>query len=244
MGVVRAFGHIVTDHIDLDSPWMAPWDAGGTLGGSCRPGMAVWRAVLCSVVRLSRRPVFFATDYLRLFRSLGRTCVLDLNVGQTKIPTIILKNNPQMDFLRSPLSPGDVGVLASILVALMNDTSRKRGNAGNCHSPGVDSMTAMGFPQMSSTPGEICAVELDFPRASFPPGQSCVEERDYVKPTLLAGSPVCAWTVTGSLLFGSPHRRVRGCFRLLFLFFLPIDGLDVVRWSTDVQHDRGSCDIS
>ena len=41
----------------------------------------------------------------------------------------------------------------------------------------MDSMTAMGFPQKNSTPGEMCAVELDFPRASFPPGESCAEER-------------------------------------------------------------------
>ena len=143
-----------------------------------------------------------------------------------------------MDFPRSPLSPGDVGVLSSISVALMSDNSRKRGSAGNGHSPGVDSMTVMGFPRMSSTPGEICTVELDFPWASFPPGKSCAEERDYIKPTLLAGSPVCAWTVTGSLLFGSPHRHVRGCFRLTFLFLLRIDGLDVFRRSTNVQHDR------
>ena len=65
---------VVTDHVDLDSLWMAPWDAGGTLGGSCRPGVAIWRAVLCSVVRLSRRPVFFDKDYSRLFWSLGRAC--------------------------------------------------------------------------------------------------------------------------------------------------------------------------
>ena len=41
---------IVTYHVDLDSLWMAPWDAGGTLGGHCRPGVTVWRAVLCLVV--------------------------------------------------------------------------------------------------------------------------------------------------------------------------------------------------
>ena len=87
----------------------------------------------------------------------------------------------------------------------------------------------MGFPRMSSTPDEMCVVELNFPLASFPPGESCVEERDYIRPTLLAGSP--GLRVTGSLLFGSPHRLVRGCFRSTFLFLLRIDGLDV-------QHDR------
>ena len=104
-----------------------------------------------------------------------------------------------------------MGVLSSILVALMCDTyfMRKRGSAGNGHSPGLDSMTVMGFPRMSSTPGEMCAVELGFPRARFPPGKSCAEERDCIRLTLLAGSPVCAWTVTGS-----PPHSCTGLFPL------------------------------
>ena len=89
---------------------------------------------------------------------------------------------------------------------------------------------------MSSTPGKMCAVELDFPRASFPPGETCAEGRGYVKPTWLAGSPVCASTVTWSLLLGSPHRRVRGCFHFALLCLLRFDGLDVVRWSTDIHY--------
>ena len=127
-------------------------------------------------------------------------------------------------------------MLSSISVALMSDNSRKRGSAGNSHSPGVDSMTVMGFPRMSSTPDEMCAVELDFPRASFPPGKSCAEERVYIRQAWLDGSPVCAWTVAGSLLIGSPHRRVWGCFHSTLLFLLRFDGLDVVRWSINVQH--------
>ena len=27
----------MTDHVDIDSFWMAPWDAGGMLGDGCRP---------------------------------------------------------------------------------------------------------------------------------------------------------------------------------------------------------------
>ena len=69
----------------------------------------------------------------------------------------------------------------------------------------------------------MCAAELDFPRASFPPGESCTEERDYIRQILLAGLPVCAWTVTGSLLFGSPHRRVRGCSHSTLLCLLRLD---------------------
>ena len=74
-------------------------------------------------------------------------------MGKTGVPTVIPGDDPQMDFPRSPLSPGDVGVLSSISVALVSDISRKRGSAGNGHSPGVDSM---GFPRMSSTPGDVC----------------------------------------------------------------------------------------
>ena len=65
-------------------------------------GVAIWRAVLCSVVRLSSRPVFFDKDCLRLFRSLGRICVLDVHVGQTGVSTVILGDDPQRDFPRSP----------------------------------------------------------------------------------------------------------------------------------------------
>ena len=103
-------------------------------------------------------------------------------------------------------------MLSSTSVTLMSDKSRRRDSAGNGHSPGVDSMTVMGFPRVSYTPGQMCVAELDFPRASFPPGESCAEERDYIRLTLLAGSPVCAWTVSGSLLFGSPPQTCTGLF--------------------------------
>ena len=41
---------VVTDHVDIDSLWMAPWEAGGTLGDSCRPSAATWKTVFRSVV--------------------------------------------------------------------------------------------------------------------------------------------------------------------------------------------------
>ena len=146
---------VVTDHVDLDSLWMAPWDAGGTLGDSGRPTVATWRTVFRSVVRLSRRPVFVDKDCSRLFRSLGRMCVLDVNVGQTEVPTGSLGDDPQMDFPRSPMSPGDVGVLLSLSVSPMGNTSWRRGSAENGHSPGMDSM-----PVMSST--RVGCVRLDW----------------------------------------------------------------------------------
>ena len=66
------------------------------------------------------------------------------------------------------------------------------------------------FPGRAVTPVEMCAVDSNFPRASFPPGEFCGERQDYIRRASLIGSPVCTRTVTGSLLFGSPHRLVRG----------------------------------
>ena len=251
---------VVTDHVDLDSLWMAPWDAGGTLGGSCRPTVPTWRSVSFGGSAIPPA-VFVDKDCSRLFWILGRMCVLDVNVGQTGVLTGSLGDDPQMNFPRSPMSPGDVGMLLSVSVSPMGNTSRRRGSVGNGHSPGIDSMIVMSFPRKSSTPGEMCvvelesiavmgfprnsstpdercAVELDFPRASFPPGESCAEDRNYIRPACLAGSPVCAWTVTGSLLFGSPHRLVRSCFCSAVLFLRRIDELDIFRKSTDVPQNH------
>ena len=49
----------------------------------------------------------------------------------------------------------------------------------------------------------------------------------------LAGSSVCARTVTGSLLFGSPHRLVWSCRCAAVLSLRWIDDLDISRESTD-----------
>ena len=159
-----------------------------------------------------------------------------LDAGKSRAPAEVLGDDPQMDFPSSQFLPGGMGMLSSTSVTLMSDGSQRCGSPGYGHAPGVDSMTVMGFPRMSSTPGEMCAVELDSPRASFLPGESCAVGWDYIRPTWLAGSPVCVWTVTGSLLFGSPHRCVRGCFHSTLLCLLRFDGLDVVRWSTDIQY--------
>ena len=72
--------------------------------------------------------------------------ILDIHMGQMEVPTGSL-GDPQMSFPRSPMSPGDVGVLLSLSVSPMGNTSRRRGSAGNGHSPGVDSMTVMSFPR-------------------------------------------------------------------------------------------------
>ena len=86
-------------------------------------------------------------------------------------------------------------------------------------------MTDQGFPRASHTPGEKCAAELDFPRASLTPGENCEEDLGYIRPALLAESPVYAWTVTGSLIFGSPPRLVRGGYRSTLLCHPRVDVL-------------------
>ena len=89
-----------TDDVDLDSLWMAPWDACGMLGAGSRPGIAIWRDVLCCIARLSRMLVLPLTGYSRSFRGLGRTCILDLNAGESKAPVRIMGDERQTDFPR------------------------------------------------------------------------------------------------------------------------------------------------
>ena len=47
---------VVSDDVDFDSFWMAPWDAGWTLGDSCGLCVIFWRTLLRSMIRLSGRP--------------------------------------------------------------------------------------------------------------------------------------------------------------------------------------------
>ena len=42
----------------------------------------------------------------------------------------------------------------------------------------------------------------------------CTEDSAYIKPDSVVESPVYVWSVTGSLLFGSPLRHVRGLQQL------------------------------
>ena len=72
----------VTVLVDMDSLRMASWDAGGTLRRTYRHGMAVWRDVLCCVVRFSRMPVLPASGSLRSYGGLGRACIIDLYAGE------------------------------------------------------------------------------------------------------------------------------------------------------------------
>ena len=49
---------------------------------------------------------------------------------------------------------------------------------------------------------------------------------------------MCARTVTGSLLFGSPHRLVRSCLCSAVLSLQWIDDLVISKESTDIPHNR------
>ena len=97
----------VTVHVKIDSLWMAPRDAGGTLTSGYRHGMAIWGDVLCCGVRLSRMPVLPATGYLRSFGGLGRTCIIDLNAGESTVE--LLGDDTQTDSPRPQFPPGGGG---------------------------------------------------------------------------------------------------------------------------------------
>ena len=67
--------------VNMDSLWMAPWDAGGTFRIGSRPEVAICRDRLHCVVQLSCRPAFPHAGYLGCFGGLTRTCVIDLTLG-------------------------------------------------------------------------------------------------------------------------------------------------------------------
>ena len=148
--------------------------------------------MLCCMARLSRMPVLPVMGYSRSFRGLGRTCILDLNAGESKAPVRIMGDERQTDFPRPQFPPCGLRVLPSASATLVPGDWRRRGCAGNGHSPGDKCTTDLGFPWASHTPGEKCAAELDFPRASLTPGECCVEELGYLRPALLAELPVYA----------------------------------------------------
>ena len=93
----------------------------------------------------------------------------------------------------------------------VNETDKigNRTQKGTFRSDGLDRI----YPEHQTR------VDSNFPRASFAPGEICAERQDYIRRASLTGSPVCTQTVTGSLLFGSPHRLVRGSSCLTL--FLP-----------------------
>ena len=67
---------------------------------------------------------------------------MDLDAGKSRAR----RKFWEMDFPRSQFLPGGMGMLSSTSVTLMSDGSQRCGSPGYGHSPGVDSMTVMGFP--------------------------------------------------------------------------------------------------
>ena len=104
--------------VDMDSLWMAPWDAGGTFRISSRPEIDIRRDILRCVVQLSRRPVFPAAGYLGYFGGLARICVNDLYAGVSTTPVEILVDDNQPDFPRLQFPPVGVEMWPSISVTL------------------------------------------------------------------------------------------------------------------------------
>ena len=66
-------------------------------------------------------PVLPPTGYFRSFGGLGRTCIIDLNVGESTAPVEMLENDTQTDFPRPKFPPGGVEVLPCTSVTLMSE---------------------------------------------------------------------------------------------------------------------------
>ena len=141
--------------------------------------------------------------------------MLDVHVGQSDVLTI--GHSPGMDmkiatdFPQLDATPGDRYVIGRE-VTTVQIVPRMSSNPGEIGIVELACITVRGFSQIDSAPDDCDAVELDFRRTSFPSDEfSAGRECDYIRLAPLARSSVCARTVTGSLLFGSPHRLVRSC---------------------------------
>ena len=126
--------HSVLD-VDMDSLWMAPWDAGGTFRIGSRSELAIHRDMLCCDAQSSRRPVFPAAGYMGYAGGLARTCVMDLYAGVSTTPVEMLVKDDQPDFPRLQFPPVGVEVWPSTSVALASEDSRGRGCAWHGYSP-------------------------------------------------------------------------------------------------------------
>ena len=99
-------------------------------------------------------------------------------------------------------------------------------------------------PRTSSNPGEIGALELGcrtvlgFSQVDSAQSECGAEKCDYIRPAPLAELSVYARTVTGSLLFGSPHRLVWSCLCSAVLSLQCIDDLEISRERTDIPQNH------
>ena len=203
---------VVSDDVDFDYFWMAPWDAGGMLGDGGRLCVTFRRTLCRSVNRLS----IVEGHGSKLIGSLEQLIVLNIDMGLTD--ALAVGHNPDMnnntETPRLAVTPGewynsDLLATTSTEFQQMDDIPHVIGAVK------LDCSTVWGFPQIDSAAVGCGTVELDdltFRWRSFPPDEfSAGRKRDYIWLAPLAGSSVCARTVTGSLLFGSSHRLVRSC---------------------------------
>ena len=168
---------VVSDDVDFDSFWMAPWDAGGMLGDSFRLCVTFCRTLLRSVIRLSCRPAIVDGHDLRLIRSLGQLIVLNIDMGLTDALTV--GHNPDMNMkinTKSPrlaVTPGEW--YTSDLLATTSTGFRQMDDIPHVLSVDkLDCRTVWCFPQIDSAAVGCGAVELDdlnFRRTSFPPDE-------------------------------------------------------------------------
>ena len=95
--VLDPIEHSVLD-VDMDSLWLAPWDAGGTFRIVYRSELDVCRDILCGDVQSAHRPVFPAVGYMGYVGDLARTCVIDLYAGVSTTAVEMLVKDDQPDF--------------------------------------------------------------------------------------------------------------------------------------------------
>ena len=181
-------------HVDLDSLWMVYWKDRKNVETGSRTGVSDWRSVLCCVALLSRLPEIPDTGCLSCFSDVRKNCVQDLNARGTylrvKPSECSLGTVAQMP----PIQHCRVAEVPSDTVAQVCGCTRMHSYAGNGHSPGET--------QDARKVG-VSPVEME-----------CAEDSGYIRPDSVVESPVYVWSVTGSLLLGSPLRHVRGLQQL------------------------------
>ena len=143
-------------------------------------------SVLCCVTRMSRLPELLDTACLKYFKDVGRKCVLDLNAEGTCAR--VSPTEYGLETIAQMLPFQHAGWRWCLLIRWRN-CAVVCGCAGNGHSAGE----TQDAREVGVSPGEM----------------KCAEDLDYIGPDSVAETPVYVWSVTGSLLFGSPPRRVK-----------------------------------
>ena len=167
---------VFSDDVDFDSFWMAPWEAGGMLGDSCRLCVTFWRTLLRSEIRLCCRPAIVDGHGSRLIRRLGQLFVLNIDMGLTD--ALAVGHNTDMNMKintespRLAVTPGEW--YASDLLATPSTDFRQMDDIphviGAVKLDYIDYSTVWGFPQIDSAAVGCGAVEhndLNFRRKSF-----------------------------------------------------------------------------